>query len=633
MQTLRAVISEHLSDSEPTEGCACTVSVDDDRLEVDATACDGGGHLERQPACRATVIRALEQRDIGCVRVVADGVERRYEDGAAALLVAAGRFAEQVRPHDERLSRRTCREPLAGAREATGRADAVADIAATTGLAELAARADDIESALSPVVGLRVSDWQVDTAVPSGVTLAGARTLETGATVRRYDHHRDRDQYFLTPLECTFSAAESALLTTAFEHIAAGEVEGGDRALDRAIRAHAPHADQAGDVRTVLRKHTLGHGLLEDFFADPQVSDVFVSAPADENPVRVRVDGEILPTNVHLSPAGVRALASRFRRESGRGFSTADPTLDAGVQVGDRQVRVAGVREPVSDGIGFTFRAHDQTAWTLPALVANDTLTSRVAALLSIAVERGRSLLLAGPRGAGKTTMLAALLWELPPPTRTVVIEDSPELPVDQLQDHGRDVQALRAGQDTAYAPADALHTALRLGNGALVVGEVRGEEAAVLYEAMRVGANSEAVLGTIHGERAAGVYDRVVSDLGVDPTAFDATDLVVTLEIAGEAQSRRIGAVEEVVDADAEVFNSLFDRPDGPLVSTGRIDRGNSRFVGSLAGPTETYEDVRRALSQRQERIETLVAADKTTPGDVSAGHAHDSVPGTESA
>jgi len=184
-------------------------------------------------------------------------------------------------------------------------------------------------------------------------------------------------------------------------------------------------------------------------------------------------------------------------------------------------------------------------------------------------------------------------------------------LPVGDLQAAGRDVQALRTDEDGAgFDPTRALRTALRLGNGALVVGEVRGEEAQVLYEAMRVGAHSEAVLGTIHGDGASDTYERVVSDLGVAPSSFAATDLVVTLELTESAtQSRRVRAIEEVTGRSGPAFETLFDRSTGSLAPTGRIDRGNSRLVETVAGPGDAYASVRERLRARADRLTELVA------------------------
>ena len=335
---------------------------------------------------------------------------------------------------------------------------------------------------------------------------------------------------------------------------------------------------------------------------------MFATAPVAETRLRVRAADETLRTNVRLTERGARALASTFRRTSGRAFSRASPTLDATTTVADRQVRVAGVTEPVSDGVGFAFRAHDEDTFRLPDLVENGSVPSAVAGLLSVAVERGAALLVAGPRGAGKTTLLGALLWELPESARAVVIEDTPELPVSSLQDAGRDVQPLRtaSGDGPSVDAAEALHTALRLGDGALVVGEVRGEEAGVLYEAMRVGGGDSAVLGTIHGTGGESVRERLVSDLGVPESAFGVTDLVVTLEPPTAEGGRGVAAVEEVLTrGDGVGFETLFER-DGPrATTTGRLDRGTSHLVEQLAHAGESYASVRETIADRAERIE----------------------------
>jgi len=210
-------------------------------------------------------------------------------------------------------------------------------------------------------------------------------------------------------------------------------------------------------------------------------------------------------------------------------------------------------------------------------------------------LSNGPPPLLAGTRGAGKTTMLGALLWELSPTVRVVLVEDTPELPVDALQAAGRDVQSLRTngGDGPGFRQRRRCERASRLGEGALVVGEVRGEEAAVLYEAMRVGANGSAVLGTIHGDGGERVRERVVSDLGVPESSFATTDLVVTLEPYddGGDRRRRVASIEAVVDGDAGVrFAPLFALENGELRQTGRIEGEQS----SRSVPDRVGRDVR---------------------------------------
>ncbi|WP_135807296.1 ATPase, T2SS/T4P/T4SS family [Halorussus marinus] len=609
----------------PDPACACDPGFESGALVVDATDCPGDGDLADSADCRATVIRALADRAADAVVTRTDWLERAYEADAAALLAAAGRFVERVAFYDADLADRATTAPIRAARDAVGRAGPASEIAAETGLAAIAERESSAADALAAFVGPPIAKARVGARSPADATLRDRRTAANGATVRIYDGPGPIATYHLDPVERDLDRPALETLARAHDLLAAGDVPGGERAPGRAVRRAADDADApVATIAGVLEKHTRGYGVLADLFGDPAVSDVFATAPVGDNALRVVADGERMRTNVRLTETGAETLASRFRRASGRAFSRASPTLDATADTAAGSVRVAGVTDPASDGPAFAFRARDPTPWTLPALVANGTLPADAAAFLSLAVERAGAGLIAGPRGAGKTTMLGALLWELPARIRTVVIEDTPELPVAGLQREGRDVQSLRTSTDdgTGLDPTEALRAALRLGDGALVVGEVRGEEARVLYEAMRVGANGDAVLGTIHGSGGAGVRERVVSDLDVPASSFAATDFVVTLD-AGDAPEggRRAARIEEVVDGDR--FEPLFERSGGSLDPAGRIERGESRFAARLARGDERYADVRAALADREALFAELAADDCTDPADVTAAYA----------
>jgi len=505
----------------------------------------------------------------------------------------------------------------------------VADLAAETGLAECALDADGYEQLLRPYVAPELTRSRVAVRPPPDASLRCRTDLSTGATVRVFDHERRAlPTYFLEPIEAGFGPETARTLSSAHELLASGGIVGGDRAPARAVGQVADEDAPVEQLVTTLTKHTRGLGVLADLFADERVSDVFATAPVWRNPLRVVVDGETMRSNVRLTESGAEALASRFRRESGRAFSRASPTLDAAANVGDgRAVRVAGLTEPASDGVSFAFRARDAEPWTLPALVANGTVTAAAAGLLSVAVERGAAVLVAGARGAGKTTTLGALLWELDAATRVVVVEDTPELPVDALQRHGRDVQSVRTTteEEAGLDAVSALRAALRLGESALVVGEVRGEEARALYEAMRVGAAANTVLGTVHGDGAEAVRERVVTDLGVPASSFASTDLVVTLarHRGGEGPDRGVASIEEARPRPEGVgFASLFERSGEGLEPTGRIDRGESRSLNALGAPGESYADVRAAVDSRGRELARLARADLTGPEDLTDGY-----------
>jgi len=578
-------------------------------LDVDAEECPGRGDLAESPDCLATAVEALSERDADVIRTRHRGRERAYAGRAAACLVAAGRFRERVGFHETRLADRVLRDPVGAAREAAGREGPPARIAAETGLSAVVEGAEEVGDVLRAHAGPRIAAARVATAPPPEAALVDRWELDTGATVRLYEGAGPLRTYHLTPPVRELDDGAVERLDDAKRRLLDGAT-GGDRAPGRAARAAAEDDDPVSTLAEVLRRHTRGYGAFEHVFADERVSDATLSAPVTENPLRVVVDGERCRTNVRLPPEGAATLASRLRRTSGRGFSRASPTLDATLETAAGRVRVAATTDPASDGLSFAFRRGDPDAWTLARLVEAGTLTPAAAGLLSVAVERGVTGLVAGGRGAGKTTALGALLWELPAETRSILIEDTPELPADALTAAGRDTQRLRVGDGAEPSPSDAVRTALRLGGGAIVVGEVRGEEAQALYEAMRVGAAGETVLGTIHGEDPDAVRERVVSDLGVSPSSFAATDLIVLLD------DHRVDAIAEVTArGDGASFDPLFERTAEGLTPTGRIDRGESRLVERLAWTDESYAAVRAAAEERGERIREAVATGRTDP------------------
>jgi type IV secretory pathway ATPase VirB11/archaellum biosynthesis ATPase len=303
-----------------------------------------------------------------------------------------------------------------------------------------------------------------------------------------------------------------------------------------------------------LARFTAGLGVLEVLLADARVQDVYIDAPVGRTPIHIyHRDFEECLTNIHLTTNDAESLISRFRAISGRPFSEADPVLD--LNLGG--VRVAAIGRPLSpEGLAFALRRHKPTPWTLPQFIQAKFLTPYAAGLLSLMVDAQTSLLVTGSRGSGKTSLLSALMLELLSKFRIILLEDTSELPVEQLRALGFKVQALRVqsavmGSDVELCAEDALRAALRLGESVLVVGEVRGSEAKALFEAMRVGATGNSVMGTIHGATARDVFERVVYDLGIPPSSFKATDAIVvaaSLRSRGSiARTRRVVQVTEV--------------------------------------------------------------------------------------
>lgn len=348
----------------------------------------------------------------------------------------------------------------------------------------------------------------------------------------------------------------------------------------------------------LLTKYTTGLGILEDLMSDERVTDVYVNAPADLNPVHVVMDGEECITNIFLSQEDMESMVSRLRSISGRPFGEATPVLEMFLR--EYGVRVSVIGDPLSaKGIAYAFRKHAKDPWSLPKLINNGSISPLTAGLLSFIMDGQASVLVAGGVGAGKTSLMCALLLEIPQKCRMITIEDTSEIPIEELQEMGWKVQGLNSQSaimkyGVEIEPSVALRASLRLGSSSLIMGEVRGPEVAVLYEAMQVGAAGNSVIGTIHGSSTDAVYERVVNTLGVPPASFKATDAVIVCantRLSGSmTMKRRVMQVAEVnekwKESSGKVFSDIlsYDASEDCLKPSDIMDRGQSALIGKIA-------------------------------------------------
>ncbi|MCD4740336.1 type II/IV secretion system ATPase subunit [archaeon] len=294
--------------------------------------------------------------------------------------------------------------------------------------------------------------------------------------------------------------------------------------------------EEVSALASIVVRYTIGFGIMGLLLSDEKLTDVYLDAPLGYKPVYI-VHSEYGPcqTNVIFSNEEAESIVSRFRSMSGRPFDEAHPVIDFDLQ--EYHTRTATIGKPLSpDGIGFALRIHKSTPWTIPQFIDVNMFPSDVAGLLSFLLDAQASTLVVGSRGSGKTSMLMSLMLEILRSQRIITIEDTLEIPVEQMRKIGYNICRLKTRSSISVgavasevSPEDALRTALRLGESVLIMGEVRSREALVLYEAMRVGAVGNVVMGTIHGENAYSIWDRVVNDLGVPNTSFKATDMCVT--------------------------------------------------------------------------------------------------------
>ena len=363
------------------------------------------------------------------------------------------------------------------------------------------------------------------------------------------------------------------------------------------------------ELTKILIRHSIGFGLIEVLLSDAKVQDITINSPMGKLPMFiVHQEFDDCTTNIIPAVSEGDSWASKMRLISGRPLDEANPIIDTELLLPYANARVAAIAPPLNpSGLAFAFRRHRDRPWTLPLMIQNRMMTPLAAGMLSFLVDGSRTMLVAGTRSAGKTSLLGAVMTEIMRKYRIITVEDTLELPVPALRELGFNVQSMKVASaltqgSTEVAADEGIRSTLRLGDSALIVGEVRSTEARALYEAMRVGALANVVAGTIHGDSPYGVFDRVVNDLGVPRTSFKATDIVVVANPIRSADGlhrwRRVTQITEVgkqweQDPLAENgFRDLlkYDAKSDQLKPTSDLLNGESDILKGIAGNVKEW-------------------------------------------
>ena len=177
----------------------------------------------------------------------------------------------------------------------------------------------------------------------------------------------------------------------------------------------------------ILVRYTVGFGLLEVLMQDQKVQDIVINSPVGGSPIFVvhQEYGECV-TNITPSREDADGWATKFRLLSGRPLDEANPVLDTELVVPGARGRVAVMTTPLSPtGLAYAIRRHRDKPWTLPLFIDNRMINHLGAGLLSFLIDGARTLLIAGTRSSGKTSLLGSLMVEIMRKYRIVTIEDS----------------------------------------------------------------------------------------------------------------------------------------------------------------------------------------------------------------
>jgi flagellar protein FlaI len=260
-----------------------------------------------------------------------------------------------------------------------------------------------------------------------------------------------------------------------------------------------------------IEREIAGFGAINTLMMDPNLEDVSCNGVGIPIYVYHR-KYESMPTNIIFnSSEDLDAFVIKLAHMAGKHISVAFPILDASLPGGHR-LAATFMREVSQKGSTFTIRKFREDPITIVDMIGFGTLSPEVAAYLWTAIEHKKTILIMGVTGSGKTTLLNSILNLVKPNYKIVTIEDTPEIRLPSknwVQLVARPSYAAgesRAGEISLY---DLVRVSLRYRPDIIVVGEVRGAEAYVLFQSIATGHGGAT---TIHAESIDAAIKRLTS-------------------------------------------------------------------------------------------------------------------------
>jgi len=318
-----------------------------------------------------------------------------------------------------------------------------------------------------------------------------------------------------------------------------------------------------------LIRDFIGYSKIDIMMSDPNVEDLSCDGVKIPFYIYHRKYGSIRSNLMFDREDDLDAFVVWLAQKCGKHISVAKPLLDATIPDGSRLQATLG-KHVTKKGSSFTVRRFKENPFTPLDLLKFKTMSTDMMAYLWAAIEHGQSMLVCGGTASGKTTTLNAVLLFIPPQMKIVSIEDTRELNLP----HENWIPSLTregfGGKSpvTGKAPGeidmfDLLTTAMRQRPQYLMVGEVRGKEAYVVFQAMATG---KTAYSTFHAEDVQAMVHRMENDPINLPRALVTALNVILLQAqvkVGTKMTRRVKGLTEVVGIDPEtnelITNSVF--------------------------------------------------------------------------
>ncbi|HLF16005.1 MAG TPA: type II/IV secretion system ATPase subunit [Candidatus Thermoplasmatota archaeon] len=299
-------------------------------------------------------------------------------------------------------------------------------------------------------------------------------------------------------------------------------------------------------VEYFLRRDFLGLGPIHPVMVDPGIEDISCDGPAEPLFVFHRAH-ESLATSIRFKgDAELDGFVIRLAQRSGKAISISDPILDAALPDGSRLQATLG-KEVTQNGSTFTIRRFKPDPFTPIDLVRFGTMSIELLAWFWMIVQHGHSLVLSGGTASGKTTALNVISQFIPPTAKVVSIEDTREVNLP----HKNWIKSVTRSGSTSEGTGEIgmfelLKASLRQRPEYILVGEVRGIEATVAFQAMATG---HTVFSTMHADSARSVVYRLENDpINIPRLVLQALD-IIAIQAQVRVKGKRVRRIKEVVE------------------------------------------------------------------------------------
>ncbi len=310
-------------------------------------------------------------------------------------------------------------------------------------------------------------------------------------------------------------------------------------------------------VKYLLLRDKVGLGILEPLILDPYIEDVSCSGLGPifiEHKVFKALKSAIVFDEEEDLDAFLRRLSERI----GKPVTHRRPIVDATLPDGSR-INIVYGSEISKRGSNFTIRKFSAKPMSVLELVEGKSLDYRMLAYLSIVIEEGMNLFVSGETASGKTTLLNAITTFIPPESKIVTIEDTPELQVPH-PNWTREVVRGMTDEGAAVTMFDLLKAALRQRPNAILVGEIRGEEGNIAFQAMQTG---HQVMATFHAASVEKLIQRITAaPINVPKTYVDNLNVVVitsAVRLRTGKLARRVLSISEIFGYDSVTDSFAF--------------------------------------------------------------------------